>query len=131
VSLLRHLQFRYLNGEYVHDVYLGSLAELGPLGLLLFLGILAATARSLVRTGRRARAGGDAFVRSIASALLVSLVAYGVASVFLSSETSRILWMIIGLSLALPGMVAEDASSAPRPAASRVQHVAGGGGVRT
>jgi O-antigen ligase len=123
VDLLRHLQFRLLNGEYVHDVYLGSLAELGPLGLVLFLGVLAATARSLLRTGRRAAAAGDPFIRSVSYALLVSLVAYCVASIFLSSETSRILWMIIGLSLALPSMVSEEGS--PKTAMLRLGTHAG------
>ena len=43
VNLLGHLRFRN-DGEPVHNAYLETLAELGPLGLLLFLGILISTA---------------------------------------------------------------------------------------
>lgn len=104
VNLAAHLRFRE-GGEFVHNAYLGSLAELGPIGLVLFVGILGATARSLRRTARRARNLGDSFLRSVANALLVGLVAFSVSSFLLSTETSRVLWLIVGLSLALPGIV--------------------------
>lgn len=105
VNLPFHLAFRLRPGEYVHNAYLGTLTELGPLGLFLFGGILVATATSLIRTSRRARAAGEAFLRSVANGLLVGLLAFVVASMLLSSETARTLWLIIGLSLALPSMV--------------------------
>lgn len=104
VNLQAHMRFR--EGEFAHSAYLGSLAELGPLGLGLFVGILGGTAWSLRRTARRARASGDTFVRSVANAVTVGLVAFSASSILLSSETSRALWLIVGLSLALPGMVA-------------------------
>lgn len=107
VNLSYHQDFRLRSGEYVHNAYLGSLAELGPLGLLLFVGIYLAVARSLIRTAGRAKMADDPFIRSVANALLVGLLAFGVASMSLSSETSRALWMIVGLSLTLPGMVRE------------------------
>lgn len=105
VNLAAHLRFRE-GGEFVHNAYLGSLAELGPLGLVLFVGILYATATSLRRTARRAKAVGDSFLRSVANALLVGLLAFSLSSVLLSTETSRSLWMIVGMSLALPGLIA-------------------------
>jgi O-antigen ligase len=104
VNLAAHMRFRQ-GGEFVHSAYLGSLAELGPLGLVLFVGILGATARSLRRTARRARAAGDPFIRSVANALLVGLLAFSASSFLLSTETSRALWLMVGLSLALPAMV--------------------------
>ncbi|HYT80870.1 MAG TPA: O-antigen ligase family protein [Actinomycetota bacterium] len=111
VNLRAHLRFRE-GGEFVHNAYLGSLAELGPLGLALFVGILAATGRSLRRTARRARAVGDSFLRSVANALLIGLLAFSLSSVLLSTETSRSLWLIVGMSLALPRLI-----SPPRPEA--------------
>jgi putative inorganic carbon (HCO3(-)) transporter len=104
VNLLAHLRFRE-GGEFVHSAYLGSLAELGPLGLVLFVGILAAAARSLKRTASRAKAADDPFVRAVANALLVALLALAVSSALLSMETSRSLWLIVGMSLGLPGMI--------------------------
>ena len=109
VNLAAHARFRD-SGEYVHNAYLGSLAELGPIGLVLFVGILGAAARSLRRTARRARAVGDGFLRSVANALLVGLLALAASSFLLSTETSRALWLMVGMSLALPRMVAP-----PRP----------------
>lgn len=103
VNLEEHLRF-VNSGEYVHNAYLGSLTELGPLGLAAFLGILVGAARSLRATGRRGRAHADDFVASFANALFVSLLAFCVSSIFLSSETSRSLWLIIGLSIALPSI---------------------------
>ncbi|MDQ3982598.1 MAG: O-antigen ligase family protein [Actinomycetota bacterium] len=101
VNLEEHLRF-VDTGEYVHNAYLGSLAELGPLGLAAFLGILVAAARSLRKTARLGREAGNDLVTSCANALFVGLVAFCVSSVFLSTETSRSLWLLIGLSVALP-----------------------------
>jgi O-antigen ligase len=102
-------------GKPVHNVYLESLTELGPLGLLLFLGLLLATARSLRRTGRRARASGDRFMLTASRALLVALATFAVGSIFLPTVTSRTLWMIVGLSLALAEMPAGEGESKTGP----------------
>jgi hypothetical protein len=55
-----------------------------------------------------ARRVGDFFVRSVAGALLIGLVAWSVISIFISSETARAFWIIIGLSLALPKLVPSE-----------------------
>jgi O-antigen ligase len=119
VNLAAHERFR--EGEFAHNAYLGSLAELGPLGLLLFVSILGATALSLRRTARRARAAGDSFLRSVGNAVLVGLLAFSASSLLLSTETSRALWMIVGLSLALPAMVAPPPTRAASPEANLAQ----------
>jgi O-antigen ligase len=105
VDLQSHLRFAVREGEFVHNAYLGSLAELGPVGLGLFLGILGAAAARFRRTAREARAAGRSFERSVAGGLLLSLLALALASALLSTETSRVLWVLVGLSLALPGLV--------------------------
>ena len=88
-------------GQEVHNAYLGTLAELGIPGLFLFLGVLVSTWRFLNTTAKRARALGETVIARGAGALTLSLVGWAVASIFLSSETSRPLWIIVGLSLAL------------------------------
>lgn len=103
VHLEEHLRF-VDSGEYVHNAYLGSLAEVGPLGLVAFLGVLLGAAKSLRATGRRGRGEEDDFVASCANALFVSVIAFCVSSVFLSTETSRSLWLMVGLSIALPSI---------------------------
>ncbi|MDQ3951382.1 MAG: O-antigen ligase family protein [Actinomycetota bacterium] len=125
VNLEEHL--RFLNsGEYVHNAFLGSLAELGPLGLASFLAVLLFAARALRATGRRGREegrprpdsrieegrprpdspidGGNELVTAVANAAFVSLLAFCVSSIFLSTETSRSLWLLVGLSVALPSI---------------------------
>lgn len=98
-------------GLYAHSAYIGSAAELGILGLILFVGILISTARALRRTAARARAAGATYAMRIANASLISLVSWSIASLFASSETSRPLWILIGISLALPKLIAESEKS--------------------
>jgi O-antigen ligase len=93
------------NGSQVHNAYLGSLAELGIPGLVLFVGLLTSTALAFRRTAKRARAVGADFIARVSNALFLSLLGWSIASVFLSSEVSRALWIVIGLSLALPRLV--------------------------
>ena len=92
-------------GQPVHNTYLESLVELGIPGLLLFVGILAAATRSLVRSARLAKISNDRFSASAGAALAVGLLGFAVLAATLSAETNRSPWMIVGLSLALPAMV--------------------------
>lgn len=124
-------QFRLKpTGEEAHNAYLGTLAELGIPGLALFLGVLVSTWRFLNATARRARVLGEPVIARSAGALTLSLVGWAVASIFLSSETSRPLWIIVGLSLALAKLLAraegasaelEPASGADDPPASALE----------
>lgn len=93
-----------------HNTYLGTAAELGVTGLTLFLGVILSTGLLLTRTAARAAALGAPFVSRVAHALLLGLATWAVTSVFLSAETARMFWIIVGLSLALPKMLPE-----PRP----------------
>jgi O-antigen ligase len=88
-------------GLKAHSTYIGTLAELGVLGLILFLGVLVSTIRALREIAARARRLQRPFVMRLANALVISLVGWAVASLFLSSETSRTLWIIVGLSVGL------------------------------
>jgi O-antigen ligase len=100
-------------GSEVHSIYLGSLAELGPVGVVLLVALLFATARHLIRTSKRARRAGAAFVARIANALVLSLLGWSIAAIFLSIETSRSLWILIGISLALPKLITRDGVDSP------------------
>ncbi len=109
VFLLAHLRYQDYPGQEVHNTYLESLVELGVPGLLLFLALLVAAARSLLQSARRARAAGDRFIEGVATALLIGLAAFAVSSFTISTETSRALWLLIGLSLALSAITAPPA----------------------
>jgi O-antigen ligase len=98
-------------GQVVHSAYLSSLTELGVVGLALFAALLVATFATLRRVARRAEAMGDQLLATVARALTLSLIAFMLVSIFLSSETDRALWILMGLALALARI--GDAQSAP------------------
>ena len=95
----------YCTGIAAHNAYLESLVELGIPGLVLFLGIVGITAVSLVNAVRRALLVNDRFLVSVATAMLVGLIAFSLDSFSLSSETNRTFWMIVGITLALPALI--------------------------
>lgn len=95
-------------GDFVHDAYLETFAELGIPGLVIFLAILGSTAALLVRSARLARRLGRPALARVANALLLSVVAWTIGAVFLSQETARPLWVVIGLSLALSALVRRE-----------------------
>jgi O-antigen ligase len=106
-------------GQLVHNAYLGSIAELGILGLILYLGLLVSTAEALRRAARRGREVGAFFTSSMAGALLLSLVAWAVTAIFLSAETARAFWIILGITLALPKVIASETAATESEAAPR------------
>lgn len=88
-----------------HNTYVGTAAELGVTGLFLYLGLLVTTIVTLRRISKRAAAAGAAFVGRVAHALVLGLTAWAFSSIFLSAETTRIFWIAVGLSLALPKLI--------------------------
>jgi O-antigen ligase len=104
---LEHYKLRD-DGAEAHNLYLGTAAELGLPGLILYLGIMASTARALRRTARRAFQAGEEFLGRVANALVLSLVGWAIASIFISTETTRAFWIIVGLCLALPKLLPEQ-----------------------
>jgi O-antigen ligase len=100
-----------VGGQPVHNAYLESLVELGPLGLALFLAILVATYRALRRSARIATQRGSALIAGVSRALSLSLIGFALTSVLLSTETDRTLWFLMALALTLPRIAA--ASPAP------------------
>src|SRR5262249_59368211 len=92
------------------SAYIGTTAELGPFGLFLFLGMIVSTALALRRTAKRAREIGAHFLSRMSNALILSLLGWGLSSTFIETETARPLWIVIGLSLALPKLVSAHAA---------------------
>jgi exopolysaccharide production protein ExoQ len=90
-----------VSNKFVHNMYLGNLTELGIIGFGLFMAVLVLTVWYLLRALRRARALGDSRLERFSAALLVTLVGYAVAGLFLSLELSKPLFILIGLALAL------------------------------
>jgi putative inorganic carbon (HCO3(-)) transporter len=107
-----------VNGIEVHSAFLGTAAELGFVGLFLFVGMIISTILALRRTAVRARNAGAHFLSRVSNALVLSLIGWSLSSMFIETETSRPLWIVIGLSLALPKLVSSYAAAGSRgPAA--------------
>ena len=90
-----------------HQTYLGTAAELGFTGLFLFVSVIISTMLALRKTAKRAAALGSPFVGRVAHALVLGLSAWAVTAFFLTTETARMFWVIVGLSLALPRLLPE------------------------
>jgi hypothetical protein len=84
----------------------------------LYLGLLVSTAETLRRAARRGREVGAIFASRMAGALLVALVAWAATAIFLSAETGRAFWIILGITLALPKVIASETASSEREAAT-------------
>lgn len=104
------------DGAEAHNLYLGTAAELGFPGLVLYLGIMGSTALTLRRTAKRAFDVGEYFIGRVANALILSLLGWAIASIFISTETTRAFWIIVGLALALPKLLPEERPASHRPA---------------
>lgn len=91
-------EYRFLPGRSpvmreLHNTYLDVAVELGSVGLLLFLTLLAAA----VAQARRALLAGGA-LRAEAMALLLALGALLAASFFMPNKDMRYLWLLLGLA---------------------------------
>ena len=95
----------HVHPEQVHNTFLGTLAEIGAVGFVLFVGLLVSTVLTLLRTAARARKIGDHLVSGVANALVIGLAAWCIGAFFISAETSRPIWIVIGISLALPKLI--------------------------
>jgi O-antigen ligase len=94
-------------GREVHNAYLETLVELGPLGAALFALLIGLSIWYLVRAARRARRQGRATLERFAIALAVSVLGYAISAIFLSIELAKAVFILAGLALALDVMTRE------------------------
>jgi O-antigen ligase len=106
--------FQKNGGHIAHNVYIEYGAELGVLGLLLFLGIIISTYRSLGKVRREAIKRADELYFAITSGMQTGLVGFCVASLFLSAEYQKTFWVIIFLSACMPALFHKRYSTSPR-----------------
>jgi O-antigen ligase len=100
--------------KVAHNTYLEVLAELGVVGLVMFLGILGfalVTAAKAIRTFGRA---GDEQMEIISRALLVALIALLASAFFGSREFSKQLWLLMALAPALLAVARAELDKAGR-----------------
>jgi putative inorganic carbon (HCO3(-)) transporter len=84
-----------------HSLYLQIAAERGVAGILVFGGLVVVAFRSLLAGRRELLACGYSTEASIAAAVAISLLGYGVAAIFLHGEYGRYLWIMIGTAMSI------------------------------
>lgn len=87
--------------RFAHNVYLEVLAELGVVGLALFLALVGAAIGTGVQAARRFARVGDASMELLSRAVVVALVALLAMDFFLSDQFSKQLWLLLALCPAL------------------------------
>lgn len=87
--------------KVAHDIYLQIFAELGLVGLSLFLLIIFFALRSMFRAARNFRERGDQAAEIFARSLLVATIGMLTASFFISIQLDKHLWLLLGLGPAL------------------------------
>lgn len=113
---VRDLGIRPHEGEReAHNLYVGTGAELGLLGLLCFLAVVAVVLRDLLRA-RRLLAGTDPQAAVLAGGFALALVAHLASGLFLHQAFQRYFWLL--LALAACAAAVADARGAPPGAAT-------------
>jgi len=88
------------DGGLVHNVYLEYAAELGLIGLAIFLLFYFASVKSAVSVQRRAAKEGDVEMSTMAEAIQLSLLVFGVAAMFHPVAYHVYLYYFAGLAVA-------------------------------
>ncbi len=80
-----------------HNTYLGLLAELGVIGLGMYLAILLGAVAATATAARRLRAAGRRNEELLARAVLLAMIAVAAGSFFVSLEYTKPLWLLLAL----------------------------------
>jgi O-antigen ligase len=99
--LTRSDQILIAKPQPAHNTYLGILAELGVVGLALFLTVVGFSVAACLRAAHRFRIQGDRSSEALARGFAIALVGTLAADFFISQELSKQLWLLLGFGPAL------------------------------
>jgi putative inorganic carbon (hco3(-)) transporter len=94
-----------------HNIVLGLAADLGALGLVALGGMIAVTFRDLNRARRR-WVGIRPDIANAATAMMLAILAYLVAGLFLTLAFERYLWMLLALGGCVRLIASREAAAA-------------------
>ncbi len=118
---LSNTEFIVDTPKNAHNTYLEVLAEMGVVGLSLFVGVILLCMRCGLRAVRNFTASGNRRMEIMARSVLVALVGLLAADFFNSLQFDKTLWLLLGLC---PAMLAisrhEIEQAAPAPATSGI-----------
>jgi O-antigen ligase len=107
--------------HFAHNVYLEVLAELGGVGLALFLTLIGAAIGTGVQAARRFAQTGDSSMELLSRAVVVALVALLAMDFFLSDQYSKQLWLLLALCPALLAIASREPEPDPAGAEGRAE----------
>jgi O-antigen ligase len=93
----------------VHNTYLQILAEMGALGLLLFLAVIVVCLGCALRAARLATQNRDVTMEALARGILLALIGLLVAVFFISVQYNKLLWLLLALCPAMLAIVRRGA----------------------
>ena len=124
-ALLRD-EFIVDDPKTAHNIYLEVLAELGVVGLVLFLSILIFSLTSAIRAARAFERMADLKMEVIARGVAVAVIALLAADFFASEQFSKQLWLLLALGPALHRIArvgeTEAAEEDVRPGSPELTH---------
>jgi O-antigen ligase len=100
-ALTRSDQILRSSPQVAHNTYLGVLAELGIVGLTLFLTVIVFSLACCLRAANNFLARGDPGGEALARAFGIALVGTLAADFFISQELNKQLWLMLGFGPAL------------------------------
>ncbi len=98
-----------------HNMYLEVLADLGIVGLTLFLAIIAFALKAALDAARTFQGSGDERMELLARALIVAVAALLAADFFLSEQYSKQLWLLLALAPAMRAVAQRGEANPPEP----------------
>jgi O-antigen ligase len=99
-----------------HNIYLETLAELGIVGLLIFLPVLGAPMWMTLKAARNFGAAGDLRTEALARAVFVAQMAMLSAAFFASIQYNKQLWILLAFGPALLAVSRSSPAEEPNPA---------------
>ncbi len=105
--------------KVAHNMYLEVLAELGVIGMALFLGILLFSLVCTVKAMRAFRESGDRQMEILSRALFVALFALLASDFFGSRQYSKQLWLLLSLGPAFLAIARAQIAAGGFPGAGR------------
>jgi O-antigen ligase len=90
--------------KVTHNTYLQILAELGIVGLAMFLGIIGFAISCALKAARWFGRHGDTQMELLSRGMIVALVGILTADFFISEQYGKQLWLMLGLGPALYGV---------------------------
>jgi O-antigen ligase len=90
--------------KVAHNMYLQVLAELGLVGLTVFLAVIGSALALAYRAIRTFTVDGWFELEAISRGLLVGVLGMLAAYSFISAQYEKQLWLLVGVAIALPGV---------------------------